>query len=259
MKRTNLLYFVITAVAVILMSACTARKNGENRLCLEFYKYDTLSQLSDTDSLSDDDAKYWRSIGEGVLPDASGNPDLKVLRDTLEQMGYVTYVDGTHASPRSAKGMELTDIDPASVTAGNYSVNILSLRYMSPNLAVWKDELEYYLAGAAHGRTQSRYLNYDIPANRVILLSDLFRNGYEKPLLAELKERLKENPEVFEDADIYIPDNFFISEQGITFVYDVYAVAPFSAGEIEVSFAPYELNELLTPKASALLDAPMPD
>lgn len=249
----------MAGILLLALSACSDKKGDESRLCLEFYSYDTISQLNDTDSLRGEDVSYWRSIGDGVLPDVRHNPDLQPLRDSLESLGYVVFTAGQHASPRSADGMTLTDLSPASTPAGSYSVNRLDITFLSTKLAVWRDELEYYITGAAHGRSQTRYVNYDIKGKCILTLADLFKADYRPGLLEMLRERVSEDDNVFPDAEIDIPSNFHLSEKGITFVYDVYEIAPYSAGEIEVTFEPYEIGDMLSATGRQLLNYDAPE
>lgn len=246
------------AAGAICLSGCFScsrdKKNPENAFSLISYNYDTISEVTEKDSLIDQDALYWRSVGQGVLPEAMGEADTRLLRDTLEKLGFVEFAEKNVASPRQAPHLKIIDKNAKEVQADNYSVNHLSIRLFTPRIAVWKSSLVYYLAGAAHPRYSTKYVNYAIKEGKILSLSDLFKPGYEKTLREMLKERVMENPEAYDDAEINIPDNFYIGSEGITFVYGLYEVAPYSAGEIEVPFYIYELNEILKPGVEELTE-----
>lgn len=248
----------ITAAGILCLGGCLScthnKVNPENAFSLISYKYDTISEVTDKDSLIDQDALYWRSIGQGVLPEAMGEADTRQLRDTLEKLGFVEFAEKDVASPRQAPHLKLTDKSAKDVQAENYSVNHLSINLFTPRIAVWKSSLVYYLSGAAHPRFSTRYINYAIKEGKILSLSDIFKPGYEDTLRDMLKERVMENPEAFEDAEVSIPDNFYIGVEGITFVYGLYEVAPYSAGEIEIPFYIYELNEILKPGIEELTE-----
>lgn len=252
MKNSKPIITCALALAAVALS-CTRNSHINNAFSLVSYEYDKISQVTDTDSLEGEDAMYWRSMGSGVLPQAMGSADISQLRDTLEKLGFVEFHGTDGAIPRKASHLKLTNDNPAERQAGNYSLNRLTIQQFTPHIVVWKSFLAYYTTGAVHPRQQTRYINYSINDNKILSLSDIFKSGYEAPLTELLKERLSENPDVFADAEITIPNNFYLTTEGLTFVYDQYEVAPYSAGEIEVPFYVFELSDLFRPDVQQMI------
>lgn len=246
---------VLSAGAILLMASCgNSGKQKDNEITFTSYNFDMMSELTDPDSIGGREGSLCRVVGEGVLPVGVGENDISTLRDSLENMGKVIFTEKGEASPRYGHELRPASAEEATSEAGNYVSNTLTLTLLTSRLAVWQDYVELYAYGAAHGRSQTSFLNYDIKNNRIISLRDLLKPDYEKELIPMLEEKVKENPEVFRDAEIDIPSNFRITSRGgLTFLYPVYDIAPFSAGEISVSFSAYELGEMLSPLGEDLL------
>lgn len=247
MKKSYL--FPALGVSLLALTSCNGNQQSDNKIELVSYQYDNIAKLTHPDSLavSEEGDEFYRLVGEGVLPVAIGQADITQLRDTLQTLGRVEYVSRHEVSPRFSDEVELTALSPDSVEAGNYRVNNLSMVLLTPRVAVWKSYMAYYVAHAAHGRYRTTYVNYSLDEHKVLSLDDIFKKGYEKPLTEMLAERAKENPEIFSDADIRIPDTWRITDDGITFVYGLYDIAPYSAGEVEIPLALYELADLMKP------------
>lgn len=121
----------------------------------------------------------------------------------------------------------------------------------------------YIYMGGAHGITRMAYLNFDLKTGKQLTENDLFVDGYH-PLLAELiKNRIVEesqlNPEVqtiinLKRTDYYIDSikpngNFYITDEGINYVFNPYEIAPYYLGQTDVTI-PYErLTDILKPKS----------
>lgn len=221
---------------------------------LEGYSYDRISESLSADSIDIEGSKYMRHMGKGVLPSTINGRPVKELRDSLERLGNVLFSDKKISEPRTNnEELKLTTLDPEKTDACSYYLNNLSVTLMTQSMIVWKDYAAYYACGAAHGRYATRYVNFSILDNKIITLNDLFRRGYEPLLRKKLRERLKGNPDVFQDADIQIPETFAVTSEGITFLYGIYDIAPYSAGEIPVSFDAYELTDLLSTHGMQLI------
>lgn len=253
---------VAAAAAIMLLSCGEERKSGKNadtaspleKIELEGYSYDRISEFLTPDSTGMEGAQYWRSIGQGVLPGEINGKPVPALRDTLESLGSVVFTGPGDAEPRiNEKERKLTDLSPATTDPCSYSYNTVNMTLMTTTVAVWKNYAAYYACGAAHGRYATRYVNYSIADGEILSLHDLFRPGYEPVLLKKLKDKLKGNPDIFPDAEITIPDVFAVTSEGVTFLYGLYDIAPYSSGEIAVSFDSFELTDILSSKGTRLI------
>lgn len=253
----KILPLAVVAALGGVVAACNNTGDGATKLQLATYLYDTLVYDHTADSIDLPGSQYWKMKGRGVLPVKIGGISVPTLRDSLMTLANVTFnagdavpvVDSTNRIlpyrdvPDSLKDVSVSD-----------NSNYLSIYLITPFVAVWENYSEGYISGAAHGFYSTTYVNYSIKDRKILKVSDMFKTGYEKHLIKMLKEKLDENKEVNADDSIKIPDNFCITTTGMTFVYGLYEIAPYSAGEIRVDFRPYELSEILSPLGAGLLE-----
>lgn len=115
----------------------------------------------------------------------------------------------------------------------------------------------YYYGGGAHGMGQTIVKNINAKTGKIVQLSDVFVPGYEKTLVAKLSDKLKEffkveNDEglkenIFVDS-LYVPDNFILGKDNITFIYNSDEIAAHAVGEIRFEFAKSDLEGILQKK-----------
>jgi hypothetical protein len=109
-----------------------------------------------------------------------------------------------------------------------------------PNIYSYGFNRETYYGGA-QGVKSSSYLNFDLKDGHLISESNLFSAGYEKELIALLKKGIMEQNEQKDlEQSPYWTDsikpngNFYISDEGITYVFNPYEIAPNYVGKTEV-------------------------
>lgn len=95
---------------------------------------------------------------------------------------------------------------------------------------------DYEYTGGAHGYTGIGHEVFDMTTGEIVTEEDLFAEGYEENvaelLAASLEEYLAENEEDPESM-FSMPEpngNFAVSEEGITWTYNPYEIAPYSMG-----------------------------
>ena len=134
----------------------------------------------------------------------------------------------------------------------------------SKNLLVYRTRFEEY-TGGAHGIYMTSFLNLDLRTLTPIRLKDLFTDNYEEALTDLLWNQLMADNHVatreeLEDlgygstGDIVPTENFYIGQEGITFYYNVYDIAPYVMGAIEISL-PYEIMSHLLKDETKILDS----
>lgn len=123
------------------------------------------------------------------------------------------------------------------------------IEYYNKDLLVYKINYNEY-TGGAHGIYATNYYNFDLQKKMIISLDDIFVPNYEEALITELWNQLMIDNQAssieqlkdmgFESTGELIPtSNFALDNTGITFVYNVYEIAPYSMGAITISI-PYE-------------------
>lgn len=110
----------------------------------------------------------------------------------------------------------------------------------------------YDFTGGAHGLESVFCTVFDMKKNKALNLSDVFKPGYEKKLQQVLEKRLREQYKIPEgtplnaqpagilfNKDLALTDNFYLTGNGIGFIYNPYEVAPYYVGQIEL-FVPFK-------------------
>ena len=122
------------------------------------------------------------------------------------------------------------------------------------HLLVYRIDYNEY-TGGAHGIYMSTFVNIDLQTLSPITLDDLFVADYKEALTDLLWNQLMADNKVatrqeLEDMGYATTgalepvDNFYLSPQGITFHYNVYDIAPYVMGPVEITL-PYEVMRYL--------------
>ena len=260
------------AAVALALGACTGNRSGKDNAELslsdsipqntsfESYTYDVIATATADSTLSHfpDSVGKWRLVGDGVLPVKVGSHDITLLRDTLMKIAQVVCDKPGNALPSGVDGLEVSDQKVASTPYANTNVNSLGIAMMSPYVIVWERYVYNYFWGAAHGQYSTDYINYSALDNKVLSLSDLFVPGYERDLLEIVRQKLVEEdiPLLVGINEVELPANFRIRGNGISLVYPLYAIAPYSEGEVKVDLSVYDLDGLLTPRALEMILGP---
>jgi len=117
---------------------------------------------------------------------------------------------------------------------------------------------QYAFMGGAHGGSNRYFYNFDLSNGHILKESDLFIDNYKQPLTELIKQCIVEdNAEIESVADLDELDfwedaikpngNFYISDEGIVYVFNPYEIAPYSTGQTEVTLPYDRLKVLLKP------------
>lgn len=142
----------------------------------------------------------------------------------------------------------------------NYEYEITSELSLN-NDSIWNFSVSTFMdTGGAHPNTTIKWANLLAKSGKVLTKDVVFRKDKEKEivglimkhLIDEVNQRLetdtitsieglKENGALL-DVDLYIPENFLLLEDRISFLYNRYDIAPYSMGEfiIDVPYAEIE-------------------
>ena len=120
--------------------------------------------------------------------------------------------------------------------------------------------------GGAHPNTWGRWVNVDATNGKVLDKKNLFVKGTEEKicglilpqLLAEANKRLETDTltcveglnqvGILLDTDLYVPDNFLLGKDGVTFLYNRYDIAPYYLGQFELTVPYSEIETYLIKK-----------
>lgn len=192
-----------------------------------------------------DDMVILSKIQKKVL-DATGlnsdNPDIKSNITNLIESDFNDYKE-EEASPLPEDGPHLS----------NTLYMQGSIDFFNGKILCYKTYMEAY-TGGAHGYNSYNYIVFDMTDGSVISASDIFNEGYKNGLSKILRNRAKttnnwseedlisyiDSPDEIEASDI-----FGISNDSITFVYNPYAIGPYSTGIVKISVPFDEIKEFL--------------
>ena len=129
---------------------------------------------------------------------------------------------------------------------------------------VWNYVVSAYLyTGGAHANIIHTCINIDALTGKLLTKEDVFLMEYEREICKLIEEELIEQAnETIDDAsissvadlqeygilldnDLYVPNNFILEEKSVTFVYNRYDIAPYSAGEFELTVPVTDLRDYM--------------
>ena len=133
-------------------------------------------------------SQFTLNKGTAVLPEKIGSNDISALKAELRDVSGLTVTDGK-ITPTLPKNNTLTD-KPDTVKALGQEMVDLSVATVTPSLMVFKVYTYSYLPAALNGSTKELYVNYYIPENKVLKLSDLIKSGSEQAMLTAVQSSL---------------------------------------------------------------------
>ena len=124
----------------------------------------------------------------------------------------------------------------------------------TPEIFVVENNI-YSYSGGAHGGYASGYLNFSPRTGKLLSLKDLIdpekMEAFKKLCEQYFREKHPEDEYWFPEEGFYLPETFGLLPEGITFVYGLYEIAPYAAGEI-VFTVPYEKAKVFAKPYSVL-------
>lgn len=113
-------------------------------------------------------------------------------------------------------------------------------------------------SGGAHPNTNIFYINYNPTTNQPITIDSLIKSD-QKLELTKIGERIFRNDEkisstasltenyFFENGKFNLPENFYISNKGLVFLYNPYEIKPYVAGTTELVIPFANLKKIAKP------------
>lgn len=262
----NAAAIVGAAILMLAVPACSSG-NGETAIAFEAYSGSASYTLKGTAGIfgQDSDIVYYDSVSL-ILPVRLADADIEALRDTITQ--YALSVTGkpirqsinnwlkTSADAQGYTAVPDSHASDADVAHGFDFVRGFVVN-LSPEMLVYCVRSDSYPAGAAHGMTTRRYINFLIDGEGQILqLNKLFTPRGLKELPARIAEQAASIRDVIGQTQVSaLPanNNFYISSEGeIVFSYQPYEIASYAQGTIDIAFYPYELVDYMTPEAISI-------
>ena len=126
----------------------------------------------------------------------------------------------------------------------------------SKGTVVYLADINYRLGGN-HVVNQQVVMNFETKTGRLLTTKDIFVDGYETLLKRILLKALKENTGLktlkelrkkgyLRGTSIFVPENFILSNDAITFIYNPDEIGPYSLGSTELTIAYTAMNKILS-------------
>lgn len=137
-----------------------------------------------------------------------------------------------------------------------YHYNISTeIRKGRNGVIVYVIDSEYY-EGGVHGIEQQFVMNFDAESGKLLTLGDVFVKGYESRLSDILLSALEKKVGVKDitglngegylcSTEMFAPENFILGDDEITFIYNVYEIAPYAKGRTELVVSYSDIEDLL--------------
>lgn len=114
----------------------------------------------------------------------------------------------------------------------------------------------YDYTGGAHGNPANQILNYNRGTQKALTLKDVLLPGSEARFQAAAKTawqrwaepQLKDDPSYLQNWPYSATENFTLAKNGVVLKYSAYAIAPYAAGEPEITIPYAELNGVIRPE-----------
>lgn len=199
------------------------------------------------------------NLQEAICKWLTGKDDIKQMDQAIE---YILYSDNENGVSFGDNGPyqildSFNDIE-SSVSSSTHSVELKSLgkRFATFHL------FSYIYAGGAHGMYNRNYITYDTELGKIVTLKDILIDpGLIRPHILK-SINLKYD---YTEEDLYLPDDgimkipsvWYFEEGFLHLVYQVYEIASFAQGDIDVPlFYPNDPSapEYLTPYGKAIME-----
>ena len=269
MKRQSILLLVSVLISTFFFS-CTSKtvKTEEKDLTKKYY-------------LTKDTTKGWLNVDiEVEIPTQFSDSNvLKSIRATIiSNLFGDEYISQPNDSlvPFFAKEL-LTDyrenneplineLDSTSHYSFNNEHTVSGFSLLSDkNIYAYAIERYVYMGGA-HGMETKNFYNFDLKTGKIITEKDLFKDNFESELAKLMKVRIIEESKEYkdeknsepitdlEDTDFWTDSiksngNFYITDEGINYVFNPYEIAPYYMGQTEVTLPFSRLKNLLKPNS----------
>lgn len=186
------------------------------------------------------------AIREQLLKQLQGNGEApETAASSLEQVAQAFIDDAAKVSDISSAGWQLTGDAKKLAQQGN----LLTVAVSS-----------YIYSGGAHGMPVTRWLNWDLAADKPVALADVIAPGAEEKFwsLAQAAhgqwlDTQNMDADFRQNWPFVHSDDFRLTDAGLVLLYGVYTLGPYSMGEVELTIPREQLagvvREVYLPEA----------
>lgn len=275
MKHSAIILISSITLALSLAS-CSGKRESKNSAIRNFAVDETIKSASASfranETIGGD--SVWAVVSTSLTwPEKLGEYSISTLQDSIISRMYGVVPDGKEKSKANIDNAMMAFIGtPGDLLEGKYTPvdsvpdNSLftgtldvtgSVLYLNENFLSYQVTTYLYSPGAAHGSSVQKPFTYDLAAGRILGFNDIFKAGNVAKVLKVAESALREQVPADELEMYYLPlttpGRVYLSDGMVVMHYDEYDIAPYAVGPVDINIWSYLLDDLLTPRAKALL------
>ena len=269
MKRQSILLLASVLVSTFFFS-CTSKtvKTEEKDLTKKYYlTKDTTKGWLNVDIEVEiptqfSDSNVLKSIRATIISNLLGDEYISQPNDSLVPF----FAKELLTDYRENNEPLINELDSTSHYSFNNEHTVSGFSLLSDkNIYAYAIERYVYMGGA-HGMETKNFYNFDLKTGKIITEKDLFKDNFESELAKLMKVRIIEESKEYkdeknsepitdlEDTDFWTDSiksngNFYITDEGINYVFNPYEIAPYYMGQTEVTLPFSRLKSLLKPNS----------
>lgn len=253
------------AAAALTLAACghkgaDSNASDSSSVDLESHSFNIIASSTLADADTTGGANLLLASCTAQIPRKIDGHDVDALRDSLLKMAGMQLDKSGRATAVADTLWTITKLNPDSTDACNYSISELVITLLQPRVIVWQCTSSYYDCGAAHPMTATSTLNYSRKDNSIIRLDELIKPGSRPALARLIQSKLKDNKDLYVAVkQVAVPSQFAVLDNGLSFTYPLYSIAPYSSGEIVVTLDATDLMDILSPRGQEIIFGNLPD
>ena len=268
--KKNFISLIFSTLILFLFFSCTSKtiKTEEKDFVKRYY----LAKDTTKGSLSIDieveiptefaDSNVLKSIRSTIISNLFGGEYIALKNDSLAPF-FAKELLADYK--RNNEGL-INELDSTSRYSFNNEHTVSGFSLLSDKIIYAYGIERYVYMGGAHGLETRNYYNFNLKTGKVITEKDLYKPNFQTALAQLIKARIVEESKEFKDqknadpitnldetdfwTDSIKPNgNFYITDEGINYVFNPYEIAPYYMGQTEVTLPFERLKNLLKPNS----------
>lgn len=266
MKKKSI-YLILCVLTTVFFFSCSQKtiKTDEKDIIKKFY----LTSDTTKGALSVDieveipiafvDSNVLKSIRKTIVTNLFGEDYVSHANDSLVQL----FCQELHTDYKANYAPLINVKDSANKYSFNNEHTLSGYSLLSDK-KIYVYGIERYVdMGGAHGLETRNFYNFDLKSGNLITEKDIFKPNTEFGLAELIKKRIVEDSKDstdmepimdIEDTDFWTESikpngNFYITDEGINYVFNPYEIAPYYMGQTEVVIPYTRLKDFLKPNS----------
>lgn len=261
---TNQLKYTLIFVILAVFTGC--RNDDEGKLTFELLESEKTIRLSNEEqsptcsvslklpSATEKSGEIGKKINEAVVYRLFNQSDVG-MQGAMDQFAEA-YTKSYKTNMLPLYNADRADTTKRSWYEFHYIINATT-EQTSPRTLAYLATIDYS-EGTPHSIHQLIPINFNTETAKEIRMKDIFVDGYKTQLPPLLLKALMEKTEVqtleqlkekgyLDQVDMYVPENFIVSDNTITFIFNPSEIASLELGTIELVLTYAQLKKFVKP------------